>query len=361
MSGFVAQVCGGLSVIATFAVVEWLARSSTPERVFQIALGRARTRADDARVRRVRVVNLACAVAALVGVLAPLPPGLALGLTLGATSLAVGWLLVEMGLLVRTIELEDLPTRFAVSLEEPPSARDYVSMPLQVANVLAVVLPTIVFAWVVRSLPSAVPLHWDLAGHVDRVGPPAAAWSLGAVMLFDLLLLWGIVYAVAKERWALPPGDASRYVALSTERRTLIVRLVEWVILLANAGIGVGWGGTALGVAMGGDALPGLAAVAAVSAVLASAACLLPLVVYVPKLRKVSDALRAEAGTEVLGTRRAGWRWGGIVYFAPDDPALFVPKRVGIGVTLNMARPLAWVVLGGAILIPLVISAIAAR
>jgi uncharacterized membrane protein len=36
------------------------------------------------------------------------------------------------------------------------------------------------------------------------------------------------------------------------------------------------------------------------------------------------------------------YRWG-VVYFNPDDPTLFVPKRFGIGWTVNMGRPLAWV------------------
>jgi uncharacterized membrane protein len=30
------------------------------------------------------------------------------------------------------------------------------------------------------------------------------------------------------------------------------------------------------------------------------------------------------------------------LYFNPDDPRLFVPKRTGLGYTINMARPIAW-------------------
>jgi uncharacterized membrane protein len=37
--------------------------------------------------------------------------------------------------------------------------------------------------------------------------------------------------------------------------------------------------------------------------------------------------------------------WNGIFYSNPDDPALFVPKRYGIGYTLNFANPWSWVVL----------------
>jgi hypothetical protein len=37
--------------------------------------------------------------------------------------------------------------------------------------------------------------------------------------------------------------------------------------------------------------------------------------------------------------------WKGIFYSNPDDPSLFVPKRYGIGYTLNFANPWSWVVL----------------
>jgi uncharacterized membrane protein len=42
------------------------------------------------------------------------------------------------------------------------------------------------------------------------------------------------------------------------------------------------------------------------------------------------------------------YRWG-LFYFNRDDPALFVPKRFGIGWTVNMARPLAWVMLAATV------------
>jgi hypothetical protein len=32
-----------------------------------------------------------------------------------------------------------------------------------------------------------------------------------------------------------------------------------------------------------------------------------------------------------------------IFYYNPDNPRLFVPKRTGLPVTLNFARPMAWV------------------
>jgi uncharacterized membrane protein len=46
------------------------------------------------------------------------------------------------------------------------------------------------------------------------------------------------------------------------------------------------------------------------------------------------------------------WR-AGMFYYNPGDPAIFVPKRVGIGYTMNFANKAAWFVLAGILLIAL--------
>ncbi|MGC4106188.1 MAG: DUF5808 domain-containing protein [Thermomicrobiales bacterium] len=48
------------------------------------------------------------------------------------------------------------------------------------------------------------------------------------------------------------------------------------------------------------------------------------------------------------GTADAHWKLG-MIYYNPDDPALWVEKRFGIGYTTNMARPAAWLLLLGII------------
>jgi uncharacterized membrane protein len=45
------------------------------------------------------------------------------------------------------------------------------------------------------------------------------------------------------------------------------------------------------------------------------------------------------------------WKCGGTLYYNPNDPAIWVEKRVGIGWTTNMARPAAWVILGALLLL----------
>ena len=48
--------------------------------------------------------------------------------------------------------------------------------------------------------------------------------------------------------------------------------------------------------------------------------------------------------------------YGGFFYNNPDDPAVFVPKRFGLGWTLNFGHPQAKLVLIGTLLLPLVLA-----
>jgi uncharacterized membrane protein len=41
-------------------------------------------------------------------------------------------------------------------------------------------------------------------------------------------------------------------------------------------------------------------------------------------------------------TPDACWKWG-VIYYNPDDPALMVEKRFGIGWTPNLAHRGAWI------------------
>lgn len=51
------------------------------------------------------------------------------------------------------------------------------------------------------------------------------------------------------------------------------------------------------------------------------------------------------------------WK-GGLFYFNPEDPSIFVEKRFGVGWTLNFARPLGYLVLVGPLLVIVIITLI---
>ncbi len=52
-------------------------------------------------------------------------------------------------------------------------------------------------------------------------------------------------------------------------------------------------------------------------------------------------------------TPDAAWKWG-LVYYNPDDPALIVEKRIGIGYTVNLANRWSWALLA-VVLLPVVL------
>jgi uncharacterized membrane protein len=48
---------------------------------------------------------------------------------------------------------------------------------------------------------------------------------------------------------------------------------------------------------------------------------------------------------ETVGPQRDDYWKAGAFYWNPDDPAILVPKRVGIGYTLNFANKWSWIAL----------------
>jgi uncharacterized membrane protein len=60
--------------------------------------------------------------------------------------------------------------------------------------------------------------------------------------------------------------------------------------------------------------------------------------------RALSPAARQEV--HVDGTPDRAWKVGGLWYVNPDDPAIWVEHRVGLGYTLNIGNWRAWLLIG---------------
>ena len=58
--------------------------------------------------------------------------------------------------------------------------------------------------------------------------------------------------------------------------------------------------------------------------------------------------LSPEARGAIQGdaTPDSAWKGGGLLYFNPSDPAIWVEKRIGIGYTVNFANPRTWLLIG---------------
>jgi hypothetical protein len=69
---------------------------------------------------------------------------------------------------------------------------------------------------------------------------------------------------------------------------------------------------------------------------------------------RVRREMREIAGPGSLESAAPTTGWvGGMVYCNRDDPAVWVEKRIGIGWTLNFAQPMAWLIMGLMIVVPL--------
>ncbi len=70
--------------------------------------------------------------------------------------------------------------------------------------------------------------------------------------------------------------------------------------------------------------------------------------------RRLSPAARQ--GVRGDATPDRAWKLGGMYYVNPNDPAMWVENRVGVGYTLNLGNWRAWLLMIAIILIPLIAS-----
>jgi uncharacterized membrane protein len=68
--------------------------------------------------------------------------------------------------------------------------------------------------------------------------------------------------------------------------------------------------------------------------------------------RSVAWAARQEVRGDA--TPDHAWKLGGLLYFNPRDPAMWVENRIGVGYTLNMGNSRAWLLVVGMLLLPMI-------
>jgi uncharacterized membrane protein len=197
-------------------------------------------------------------------------------------------------------------------------------------------------------IPASFPVHWGLEGAdrwADRT--PQAVYGplvIGAVMC---LVLVGLMVAII--RVSRPVHVRGAAAGFDAARRRLILHVLagtEYFLALELSLISL---------------LPLLPEAARNQAVVLLGVLPLGLALAVMLLvlgarDRLEAPVDAQQGAETVGDRTADTHWkGGLFYVNPDDPALFVEKRIGIGYTLNFGRPGAWALIGLLILIPLAV------
>jgi uncharacterized membrane protein len=188
------------------------------------------------------------------------------------------------------------------------------------------------------TLPERFPVHWGLDGRPNGWAARSDVAVYGPLLVAALII--GVLALLGRSQLRamrpIHPGAPVRYTEVRFRRGVRRVLLAGeyllaltfiWVSLLPLQAS-----------AQGGKGPPGLAVL-----------LVLPLLfviwssIYLRHLRPLPAPHRstAETGGHPTGDAERHWRQGAF-YVNRDDPALWVPKRSGLGYTLNFAHPAAW-------------------
>lgn len=347
-------ICGGIS-----AAMPWL---MPPTECFSVTVPPSVQK--DARVvalkrsytTTIMVVTALCAlglalVVARIGA-TPSESGLALlsgGITVAVLlPIVVGFALMQR-YRTRMQELKQAEGWISPTQRSSAPVGDDVPKPLSLAwNLLYVPLILAMAAVALLSydrFPEQIPMNVDFSGNVSAYAPK----SVGAVLFPALFTAFmGSVFTFAhwmiavSKRPVDPAAPATSTLAYARFARLQSLALLVGGLLL-SAGTGIMFYLSSLGI---------------VSLSTASAALMLFTAVVVIGVVVIS-AITGQSGGRLASELRtsddlardddAHWRLG-VFYCNAEDPSIVVPKRFGIGWTINIARPGAWAVFGAFIL-----------
>jgi len=195
------------------------------------------------------------------------------------------------------------------------------------------------------SLPAMIPTTYDTAGNV--VGWMEKSYKAILIMpgieLFMTLIMLFAYYMIAKSRQQIDP--ANREASL---RRNMVFRR-RWSAFTVYGGLLMAAVFALVQLTILGILDQGVTLILSLALPVVIIAAVIALAVTTGQS---GSRVKAGAGEYPPAKKAAvreddsNWKYG-VWYYNPDDPSLFVEKRVGIGWTMNWARPLAWVIIAG--------------
>lgn len=332
----------------------FLPRWSRPELLFAVTVPpELREQAVGRRAIRTYRIGLVATLALTLGLALLVGRAGLVWLTLGATTMLLGGVTVAYlaaRAVVRPHAVAPTSVREA-ALDAEREAFGWLPFVAPFALlVLAVVI--VVVRW--PSVPDPMPTRFGANGEAiawspKSAGPLAAPLAIGFMTLAMMPLLGSWIWrGVRRPDAANPAAIALHRRRLRAVRETLIG--ASWLIALLFFAIPV----LQLTTDPRGVQLAIVAIV--VGAHLGGLALIVWLLVrHGSAFNADARGAEAAAGGAPIGDRTDDrhWKWG-VFYHNPDDPALWVEKRIGIGYTFNMARPSAWWALAAIVGLPLV-------
>jgi uncharacterized membrane protein len=197
-----------------------------------------------------------------------------------------------------------------------------------------------------ESIPLSFPTHWGADGRANGWAPRSVASVYGPLVIATALIAVMALLAQLQRRATRPihPGAPVHYTELRYRRGVLTVLLAgEYMLALTFS-----WAAMLPLLTGGGTRMPPQSFLLII---IMPALFVIWTVVYLARLR---PRHAPQGGDERSAERH--WR-AGVFYVNPEDPSLMVPKRYGLGYTLNFARPAAWLVMALLLAVPLGVAA----
>ena len=212
---------------------------------------------------------------------------------------------------------------------------------------LSVVASLLLIALFYGQAPDPVPTHFNGKGVADAWSPKSPGTFLtGPVMQLFLLVVFAFAWiSIRRSKQQIDPTHPE---ASAEQNRRFRYAWSAFVLASGNA---MCWMFAMIPLSMLALMPPSwfLIVTVAVSFAVISASVLLS-IRYGQGGSRLSPLPAREAGRVINRNDDRHWKLG-VFYVNPEDPALFLEKRFGIGWTMNFGRPMAWVVVGALVLL----------
>ena len=197
------------------------------------------------------------------------------------------------------------------------------------------------------SMPDMLPMHADFSGNVTDYAPKSIATAIGLPVLIEVFLAACLVFSHWSIRHSKRAGDASAPAA-STLAYGLFARAQSIFLLAVGLILSGGIGILFLLASAGFVNLSQAGAIVVLLTIPVVIGSIALSVVYGQAGSRVFS--RMQTSSEMTMDDDDHWKLG-IFYVNRDDASLFLPERFGIGWTLNFARPAAWAIIIGMLLV----------
>lgn len=302
----------------------------------ETAAARALLRGYRLRVLAISVLALAVAVAGLLLQQAWLGTA---GVALAVSALFFGYAWAHLG--TREHRAEGLPRRTVTLAPGPELPRISPLLQLLPFVLLAAAGGVLALQW--EALPQSFPVHWNLQGEADRFASRSVASVFGP--LFSGIFTCALIGALAHftltrtKRVASTPELAESDARQRSTVHFGLVGIGLWMALLFST--------LAL--------LPLLPGGAFIPRYLGTASILFAVVVliWIVRLARIRSRIHQAGNGDATSDRY--WKFG-FIYVNPEDPALLVEKRFGIGYTANFANRLTWLLFAALVLPQLILA-----